>query len=76
MNTEDNEPRFQGSDSDEFTTVNLDDESKNNLVEYLLSDEYLRLLERAVLARYATSSNNKAKHEKAISLIWLYKQGV
>ena len=47
---------------------------KENLVDYILSDEYLRLLERAVLSRYSTSTNNKAKHEKAINLIKLYKQ--
>jgi len=42
---------------------------KSNLVEYILSDEYIDLLERAVAARYATSTNNKEKHSKAFDLI-------
>ena len=48
--------------------------TKNNLIDHLLSAEYITLLERAILARYSTSTNNKAKHEKAINLIKLYKQ--
>lgn len=47
---------------------------KEKLVNFLLSDEYLTLLERAVASRYWTSTNNKAKHEKAMNLIRLYKQ--
>ena len=48
--------------------------AKEILVDYILSDEYLHLLERALLSRYSTSTTNKAKHEKAINLIKLYKQ--
>jgi len=44
-------------------------ESREKLAEYLFSDEYLFLLERAVLSRYGTSSNNKDKHAHAIFLI-------
>ena len=38
------------------------------LAAYLLGPEYRRLLLRAILARYATSSAHKAEHEKAIDL--------
>ena len=38
------------------------------LAAYLLGPEYRRLLLRALLARYATSSGHKAEHEKAIDL--------
>ena len=46
---------------------------KEKLVDFLLSDEYITLLERAVASRYCTSTNNKAKHQKAMNLIRAYK---
>ena len=48
-------------------------ESRLKLAAYLLSDEYVFLLEKAVLSRYATSTNNKDKHEVAIHLIRDFK---
>lgn len=45
---------------------------KEELVEYLLSDEYFPLLDRAILSRYGTSRRNKEKHEKAIGLMTAY----
>ena len=48
-------------------------ESKNKLVQYLLTSEYIILLERAILSRYSTSSNNKEKHDIAIELIRDFK---
>ena len=50
--------------------------SVGNLIQYLLSDEYLPLLERAILARYGTSYKNKDKHEKAINLITALNKGI
>jgi hypothetical protein len=48
-------------------------ESKNKLVKYLLTSEYITLLERTILSRYSTSSNNKEKHAIAIELIRDFK---
>ena len=48
--------------------------AKEKLVDFILSEEYLMLLERAIASRYRTSTNNKAKHEKAMDLIVKYKQ--
>ena len=48
--------------------------AKEKLVDFILSEEYLILLERAIASRYGTSTNNKAKHEKALNLIIMYKQ--
>ena len=42
---------------------------KTELMEYLVSDEYLILLERAILSRITLSAKNKDKHMKAINLI-------
>lgn len=51
----------------------LNDTSLNNnkieLCDYLLSDEYFVLLERAILSRIKTTSNNFDKHAHAICLI-------
>ena len=44
-------------------------ESREKLATYLFSDEYLHLLERAVLARLATTTKNHDKHAGAIELI-------
>jgi len=51
----------------------LDDELKSELSEYLLSDDYINLLERAILSRYGTSSNNKVKHHRVINMIEKFK---
>jgi len=48
-------------------------ESKEKLVAYLLSNEYVTLLERAVLSRIGTTTNNYDKHEKAVHLIRDFK---
>ena len=47
--------------------------TKNNLIDHLLSAEYITLLERAILARYSTSTNNKEQHLKSINLIKTFK---
>lgn len=43
--------------------------NKEKLAEYLLSDEYFNLLERAILSRIRTTSRNFDKHAHAIGLI-------
>ena len=48
-------------------------ESREELVQYLLTSEYITLLERAILSRYSTSTNNKEKHAAAIALIRNFK---
>ena len=48
-------------------------ESREKLVAYLLSNEYITLLESAVLSRITTTTNNHDKHEKAIHLIKDFK---
>ena len=40
-----------------------------DLSSYLISDEYFKLLERAILSRIKTTSNNFDKHAHAIGLI-------
>jgi len=48
-------------------------ESREKLAQYLFTSEYITLLERAISSRYATSTNNKEKHEVAIHLIRDFK---
>ncbi len=48
-------------------------ESREKLAQYIFSSEYVTLLERAILSRYSTSTNNKEKHEVAIRLIRNFK---
>ena len=48
-------------------------ESRERLAQYILSSEYVTLLERAILSRYSTSTNNKEKHEAVINLIRDFK---
>lgn len=47
--------------------------AKQELTEYLLSEEYIVLLERALYSRLSTSTNHKNKHIHAINLLELYK---
>jgi hypothetical protein len=48
--------------------------AKEELVEYLLSEDYLWLLERAILARYGTTTNHKEAHARAFELLEAYKE--
>jgi len=48
--------------------------AKEELVEYLLSEDYLWLLERAILARLGTTTNNFEAHSKAYQLLEAYKE--
>ncbi|HHZ70473.1 MAG TPA: hypothetical protein EYN54_09420 [Methylococcaceae bacterium] len=50
--------------------------NKAAFVNYILSDEYIHLLERAILARLATSTYNKDKHTTAIGLLSLFNQSL
>ncbi len=43
--------------------------ARDELVSYLLSDEYRRLLRRAIAARLATTSNHAPQHIQALDLI-------
>jgi hypothetical protein len=47
--------------------VSMNDQVER-LAEYLVSDEYRRLLFRAILARFATTSEHTVEHQKAIDL--------
>jgi hypothetical protein len=42
--------------------------ARDELVGFLLSDEYRGLLRRAILSRLATTSNHEAEHIKAVDL--------
>ena len=50
------------------------EEVKAKLSEYLLSDEYFDLLERAVQSRIRTTSKNFDKHAHVISLMGEFKR--
>lgn len=43
--------------------------AREAFVEYILSNQYRRLLYRALLSRLGTTSANHAAHEKAIDLM-------
>jgi len=47
--------------------------AKEELMEYLLSKEYIILLERALYSRLSTTTNHENKHIHAINLLELYK---
>lgn len=47
---------------------------KEDLIEYLLSDEYIYLLERAILARLGTTTYNVVQHTKAYELLIKFKE--
>lgn len=47
--------------------------NKELLVNFLLSEDYIELLERAVLARLGTSTYNVAQHTKAYELLRAYR---
>lgn len=47
--------------------------SKEELVEYLLSEEYVDLLELAILARLGTTRYNEEQHTKAFELLSVFR---
>ena len=59
--------------SDEEEEIFPDQSPEERLIEMLLSEEYLPLLEKAIMARYGTSTNNKDLHAEAYGLILDYK---
>lgn len=52
---------------EDFTDYILPDELA--FVNYMLSDEYIKLLSNAIAARICTSTSNKQKHIKALGLL-------